>query len=223
MKLSAITIAVLTLGILTAEARPRYNQHPIFVDDWRQSDHRYMPINPYPVSISIRMTRVKAKRVKTKHRAKPAKHRYYQPKRTNSGVAKKKRVPLPVPRTIGGYQNHIAKSAKLSQVTPPLAAKAQQIVHACGAKVVSAYRPGARVRGSGRRSLHSYYPARAVDMQGNPACIYRHLRKWPGGKSTDYAAVRHVHISYDRRGREWGMAFTHYGKRARYARRGSRT
>lgn len=61
---------------------------------------------------------------------------------------------------------------------------------------------------------------RAVDVQGNPACIYRHLKGWPGGFSTDYARAPggpHVHISYNR-GREWGLRFAHRGYSRRYAR-----
>lgn len=122
------------------------------------------------------------------------------------------------PRTLSGYGRHIAKSASLDHVTPKLAAKAREIVSACGAKVISAYRPGARVRGYGTPSLHSRYPAQAVDMTGNTSCIYPRLKGWPGGYSVDYAAVQHVHISLASDRRERGARFAHYGTR-RYARR----
>jgi hypothetical protein len=94
-------------------------------------------------------------------------------------------------------------SVSLAGVTPALAAKARQIASDCGSSIISA------VSGRGIRSNH---PAgRAVDMKGNPHCIYAHLKGWPGGYSTDYAAVAHVHISYNPGGQEWGLRFAHGG------------
>lgn len=103
-----------------------------------------------------------------------------------------------------------AHAASLSGVVSPLAAKASEIVSACGSKIISARRH-TRVRGTGRMSLHA--SGRAVDISGNPSCIYAHLKGWPGGYTTDYARIRpnHVHISYG--GSEHGLRFTHYGKR----------
>lgn len=131
-------------------------------------------------------------------------------------------MPIPdVPKTIKGYEGHIAKSAKLKDLTPPLALKVAEILESCdGARLTSGYRRGARVAGSGRSSLHSRYPSRAADLAGNPSCIRKHLAAWPGGLSTDYSAVRHYHVSYDPKGREWGMRFAHRGSRyARHHRR----
>lgn len=116
-----------------------------------------------------------------------------------------------------------APSRPLTGVVPPLAEKASQIMGACpGARVISAKlgRERSVVRGSGRPSLHR--SGRAVDMAGNPRCIYAQLRKWRGGVSTDYSAVAHVHFSFAPRSREWGARFVHWrpSKRAnRYARR----
>jgi hypothetical protein len=93
----------------------------------------------------------------------------------------------------------------------PLVAKVQELKAHCGARLISAFRPGARIRGSGYPSLHA--SKRAVDMTGNAACIYRHLEDWPGGVSTDYAAVAHVHISYAPNGQEWGARFSHWRSR----------
>ncbi len=97
-----------------------------------------------------------------------------------------------------------------------LAAKVQEIEQACGSRVISAYRPGARVRGSGRLSLHGFHEA--ADMQGNPSCIYARLQGWPGGYSTDYGRVRHVHISYSASGREMGARFAHWQPRHHHVR-----
>jgi hypothetical protein len=99
----------------------------------------------------------------------------------------------------------------------PLIDKTQEIVDTCNSRVTSAFRPGSRVRGSGRLSNHAF--KKAVDVAGNPKCIYAHLAGWPGGYSTDYAAVAHVHISYAPHGAEWGARFVHYrgGHHHRYA------
>ena len=59
-------------------------------------------------------------------------------------------------------------------------------------------------------------------MRGNPSCIYAHLKGWPGGYSTDYAAVQHVHISYNPGGQEWGLHFAHGGGHYRSTRYASR-
>ena len=58
---------------------------------------------------------------------------------------------------------------------------------------------------------------RAADLRGNPACMYALIRNWPGGASTDYNRVRHLHLSYDPHGREWGARFVHGGTHHRYA------
>ena len=111
-----------------------------------------------------------------------------------------------------GYRRH-GGSVSMAGVVAPLAAKAQQIVAACGSRVVSAVRRGARIS-SGHYSNHA--AGRAVDIQGNPSCIYSMLRGWPGGVSTDYASAPggpHVHVSYSPHGMEWGLKFSH-GRRA---------
>jgi len=94
-----------------------------------------------------------------------------------------------------------------SGIVPQLAAKVAEIQSACGSTVISAVRH-TRVRGSGRMSLHA--SGRAVDMTGNPSCIYARLQGWGGGFSTDYHRIRpnHVHISLG--GREDGLRFAHY-------------
>jgi hypothetical protein len=94
-------------------------------------------------------------------------------------------------------------SVSLAGVTPVLAAKAREIASACGSSIISA------VSRRGNRSNHPI--GRAVDMRGNPSCIYAHLKGWPGGYSTDYRAAGHVHISYNPGGQEWGLRFAHGG------------
>lgn len=109
---------------------------------------------------------------------------------------------------------HGPRGSSLAGVYAPLAAKAAEIARACGSVVISGVRH-TRIAGSRRWSLHA--SGHAVDMQGNPACIYSHLRGWPGGYSTDYGRVRHVHISLG--GREDGLRFAHGGRHRHYARR----
>jgi len=117
---------------------------------------------------------------------------------------------------IAKRQNAKGSSVSLTGVTPVLAAKARQIVASCGSTIVSA------VSRRGNRSNHPI--GRAVDLKGNPGCVYAQLKGWPGGYSTDYSAIGHVHISYNPGGQEWGLRFAHgthgHGTR-RYASRGA--
>lgn len=117
-------------------------------------------------------------------------------------------------RIAGG---HSAGSGRLSLAgfPEPLVEKVHEITGACGSRIVSAFRPGARVAGTGHISNHAL--RKAVDIAGNPKCIYAHLQGWPGGYSIDYGRVQHVHISYNR-GMEWGVRFAHGGG-GHYARR----
>lgn len=106
-------------------------------------------------------------------------------------------------------------AARLQGIVEPLASKAAEIQAVCGSKVISGVRH-TYIAGTRIISLHA--TGQAVDMQGNPACIYRHLAGWQGGYSTDYSRVQHVHISWG--GREHGTRFAHGGGwRTRYAAR----
>lgn len=120
-----------------------------------------------------------------------------RPKSLASGLVEEVRQALPAPKGLAG-------------IVPTLAAKASEIIGACpGARVISAVRH-TYVAGTRRISLHA--SGKAVDVTGNPGCIYARLRGWPGGYSVDYARVRHVHVSYDAQGhREWGARFYHNG------------
>ena len=118
----------------------------------------------------------------------------------------------PVERESGAPANQ-----SMASIVPPLAAKVAQIQSACpGSHVISGLRH-TRIRGSGRLSLHA--TGEAVDMRGNPSCVYAQLRDWPGGYSTDYGRVQHVHISLSAGGREAGLRFTHGGGKGHRHRR----
>lgn len=128
-------------------------------------------------------------------------------------VSRKKRTAKKLARRVG-------KRARFSLAgfPAPLVAKVRELERKCGSVITSAHRPGARVRGSGRLSLH--HSREAVDMNGNPRCMRVHLRGWPGGLSTDYHRVKHYHISYSFRGREWGSRFVHWQPTRAARRRG---
>lgn len=78
-----------------------------------------------------------------------------------------------------------------------------QLKAQCGAKVISGYRN--TYTPFGVKSCHSMN--QAVDMVGNYGCMYRVLRGWPGGYTTDAGRCRHIHISSCKR--EWGLRFKH--------------
>src|SRR5436309_9734389 len=100
-------------------------------------------------------------------------------------------------------------------IVSALAAKVREISSSCGSSVISSVRH-THIANTRTMSLHA--TGQAVDMRGNPRCIYQHLSGWPGGYSTDYGRVQHVHISYSGGGREWGIRFAHGGHhRLRYA------
>lgn len=112
----------------------------------------------------------------------------------------------------GAAQKHYVPRAAGPQslgVVAPLAAKVAEIAASCGSRVVSGVRHS-YIAGTRRISLHA--SGKAVDVAGHPSCIYAHLHGWPGGYSTDYGRVAHVHISYDADGgREMGLRFVHGG------------
>lgn len=112
-----------------------------------------------------------------------------------------------------------------SRLPKPLRAALTRVQDRCdGFRVTSAYRPGARVAGSGGRSLHAIN--KAADFRVSKwSCAYAALKGWKGGLSLDPTTVRcgavqcpHIHISYG--GREG--RFVHHSTKVRYAKRGHR-
>lgn len=116
-----------------------------------------------------------------------------------------------------------------SALPTPLQNALRQVAASCsGFRVISAHRPGARIAGTGRPSLHA--SGRAADfVVRDYSCAYAILRSFPGGVSMDASRVSHIHVSYAPNGQEWGARFNHggraYAKRSkyrRYARRNGR-
>lgn len=134
--------------------------------------------------------------------------------RHRSGFAPECNVTMPCLGAETAFFSHTAgrervahRGASIGGLVPEIASKAREIAAACGSHVISGVRH-TRIAGTRRWSLHTQ--GKAVDMAGNPSCIYRHLAGWPGGVSTDYGRVRHVHFSLDREGgREMGARFAH--------------
>jgi hypothetical protein len=117
-------------------------------------------------------------------------------------------------------EREVPAAQSVAGIVPALASKVAQIQSSCpGAQVISGLRH-TRIRGTGRMSLHA--TGEAVDMRGNPSCVYAQLRDWPGGYSTDYGRVQHVHISLAANGREAGLRFAHGGGRHHRHRHASR-
>ena len=119
-----------------------------------------------------------------------------------SGVTAHPITVLPRPRPAG---------VSLIGVVPQLATKVTDIVGTCGSEVVSTVRH-TYVAGTNHISQHAN--GTAVDITGNPSCIYSMLRGWPGGYSVDYRRVHHVHISIG--GHEAGLRFVHGGGHRRH-------
>jgi len=93
-----------------------------------------------------------------------------------------------------------------------------RVESACpGFGIISGFRPGAVVAGTHRTSLHALH--RAVDIAGGSfRCAYSVLASFAGGMSTDAWRMRHIHLSWEPGGREWGARFAHGGHRRHYAR-----
>lgn len=140
----------------------------------------------------------------TVERGKPAADRH---------VSKRKRTVVRHSRNVS-VAKVVGRSVSLAGVTPVLAEKTREIVSACGSKVVSAV--------AGRSNKSNHPRGRAVDLSGNPSCIYAHLKNWPGGVSTDYWTApggKHVHVSYNPGGQEWGLRFAHRHAKVKFAAR----
>lgn len=102
----------------------------------------------------------------------------------------------------------------------PLKEALARVQSSCnGFTVISGFRKNARVRGSGRRSLHADWKAADFKVSSYP-CAYAALKGFRGGISTDPGAVHHIHISWAPQGHEWGRHFAHYSphRHVRYAR-----
>jgi hypothetical protein len=145
----------------------------------------------------------------------------YVVKKSKKAYRKAKRQVAAVAKVVqGALAQHVTKD--LTGFPEPLVAKVRELERECGSKIVSAFRPGARIARTGVLSNHA--KRKAVDMAGNPACMYAHLKGFRGGVSTDYHSApggKHIHISYNPGGPEWGKRFAHSGGkgRVRYAKK----
>jgi hypothetical protein len=99
-----------------------------------------------------------------------------------------------------------------------LKAALAKVRNACGrVQVISTFRRGARIAGSGHPSYHA--SCRAVDFNAPRACAMRVLAGWPGGIGTYHGSMHHIHLDTGPQ-----VRFSHGGGRAktRHARRGGK-
>lgn len=109
------------------------------------------------------------------------------------------------------YARHLAAGADTSCLPAAIKAALVNVKAACGLTVISTRRPGARIAGSKRASMHA--SCRAADFTSRDyGCVYRALAAWRGKLSTDARRIGHVHIDDGRYAR-----FEH-GRSRRYAR-----
>lgn len=139
-----------------------------------------------------------------------------QPAHTLTAPGKRPKVDPETPSMTACVGSRRA-SITLECVAPVLADKVREIISTCGSTIWSTVR---HTFIAGTRTISQHANGTAVDVHGNPSCIYAMLKGWPGGYTTDYARMNHVHISYG--GREHGLRFAHGGGHRharRYARR----
>lgn len=110
------------------------------------------------------------------------------------------------------HARYSGRSARPSRSIPPeIAVFLAKVKAQCGSLTVGrSYVPGARIAGTGRQSCHAL--GLAVDYTTlNPSCALRVAQGFRGGHSTDYARVRHFHVSICPQ--EMGRRFVHGGGR----------
>jgi peptidoglycan hydrolase-like protein with peptidoglycan-binding domain len=59
------------------------------------------------------------------------------------------------------------------------------LARSMGLEIISAHRPSATIASSGRRSDHSYYPSKAIDVAGSGAAMRRYARAVAGNRGID--------------------------------------
>jgi hypothetical protein len=134
--------------------------------------------------------------------------------------------------TFVGYAAHLRARVSTACLPAPLKAALARVQAACeGFEVTSAARPGARVAGSGRTSLHS--SCSAADFKVRVwACAFRVLAslRWRGSMSTDPTTVRcggahcpHIHVGWKPGSGEHGRRFVHNSTRTTRTARHYRT
>lgn len=110
------------------------------------------------------------------------------------------------PQIADGINGRVSTGCLPDQLKAALA----KVQAACpGFNVISANRPGSRVRGSGRTSLHASCQAADITVS-KWSCASRVLKDFPGGMSTDPERVGHIHVSMARGSREYGSRFAHW-------------
>ncbi len=84
----------------------------------------------------------------------------------------------------------------------PRLEEALSLARQMGLELISAYRPGATIAGSGNRSDHAYYPSRAIDVAGGANQMRRYARAVAGKPGVE--TVIHSGVGLWLAGRGWG-------------------
>ena len=227
----AAALAVILISTAGAEARRYYNNG--YQGQLVQKMHRFdstgwidVAAQPaYPTTQSNRSHRAasrahghKAATYRTRRQAADARKTHQRPSQQETSLQVEKpqeyvKPDSPSEKLVTREAHEAARcrhnrgSTSLTRVVEPLRSKAAEIVRECGAVIVST-----DCRGG---ATPNHRQGRAVDIamrgRASPACIYAHLKNWPGGVSLDYwsaPGTKHVHFSYNRR-HEWGLRFSH--------------
>jgi hypothetical protein len=112
---------------------------------------------------------------------------------------------------------HQAASASTACLPASIKAALATADRACGITVISTLRPGARIAGTNRPSMHA--SCRAADFTSRDfACAIRALANWPGKLSVDPHRVHPPHLHID----DGRYARFEHGHSRRYAKRAKR-
>ena len=104
-----------------------------------------------------------------------------------------------------GHWDSGVSSTSLASVNGTLNAKAHEIVASCGSTVISAFRAGARIAGSGHASMHA--SGRAVDIRGQSG-VHLFASARLGGRIFDRLRLRAARPRFAGRARGWIAVFT---------------
>ena len=104
------------------------------------------------------------------------------------------------------FSTSVYADSSLKSIKQPLKTWTQQTLKQCpGSSVISGVRY-TNIKRSRKLSLHA--SGNAVDIRGNPSCVWNRIKGWKGGASTDYKnAPLHYHVSWG--GSEHGLRFKH--------------
>ena len=112
-----------------------------------------------------------------------------------------KRAGLAVDGIVGPQTRAALAGTGIGGIDPRLG-QALSLARQMGLELISAYRPGATIAGSGNRSDHAYHPSRAIDLAGGANQMRRYARAVAGKPGVE--TVIHSGVGLWLAGRGWG-------------------